>query len=110
MAGLVFERVGYYARVKRQPAATKKSRRASSLEESVTVPEALFEGPFYRSAHGEKIHLREGCYGLRNRTSPVEKHTLCLFCAREVGLRLGHGRSHSAGARAAASSGQGFWG
>ena len=93
-----------------EAAATRQetSRRASSLEESVTVPEALFEGPFYRSAHGEKIHLREGCYGLRNRTSPVEKHTLCLFCAREVGLRLGHSRSHSAGARAAASSGQGF--
>ncbi|CAE7216076.1 Cfap91 [Symbiodinium sp. CCMP2592] len=43
---------------------------------------AAFDGPFYRSEHGDTIHTRGDCYGFRLATSRIIQQRLCAWCNR----------------------------
>ena len=54
----------------------------------------LFDGPFYRTEHGDTIHTRSDCTGFRLATSRVQATRLCNWCSRQDSLyrRIGNAR------------------
>ncbi|CAE7943851.1 GIP [Symbiodinium sp. KB8] len=47
----------------------------------------MFEGPFTMSQHGDKLHLFQDCWGLRN-ASRTHQVTLCRCCVQNRGNRI----------------------
>ena len=47
----------------------------------------MYEGPFTMSQHGDKLHLFQDCWGLRN-ASRTHQVTLCRCCVQNQGNRM----------------------
>ncbi|CAE7450198.1 RE1 [Symbiodinium sp. CCMP2592] len=45
-----------------------------------------FEGPFWITANGDRVHTVQGCHGQRNAFRPAKSYTLCNYCDREKPL------------------------
>ena len=62
---------------------------ASTQTEKAMIPAeclAGYKGPFYLTAHGERVHLTSYCHGQRNATRPSKRYELCDYCERARGL------------------------
>ena len=42
-----------------------------------------FEGPFWITANGDRVHTVQGCHGQRNATRPAKSYTMCNYCDRD---------------------------
>ena len=42
-----------------------------------------FEGPFWITANGDRVHTVQGCHGQRNAVRAAKSYTLCNYCERE---------------------------
>ena len=44
---------------------------------------APYEGPFWITANGDRVHTVAGCYGQRNAVRAPKSYTLCQYCVGE---------------------------
>ena len=42
-----------------------------------------FEGPYYVTNYGDRVHLSARCHGLRNATQPPRAFRVCQYCDRD---------------------------
>ena len=42
-----------------------------------------FEGPYYITPHGERMHLAQYCHGQRNAANPSKAYQICQYCDRD---------------------------
>ncbi|CAE7776959.1 RE1, partial [Symbiodinium sp. CCMP2592] len=45
-----------------------------------------YDGPFYITTHGDRVHLTSYCHGQRNATRASKRYELCDYCNRARGL------------------------
>eukprot|EP00439_Symbiodinium_sp_Y106_P019156 s3996_g2.t1 len=46
----------------------------------------VFDGPFYITTHGDRVHLAAYCHGQRNAANPSKAYQICQYCDRDKQL------------------------
>ena len=59
--------------------------RGTQTEGLMIGPERLrgFEGPYFITPHGDRVHLSAGCHGQRNAANPARAYRVCQYCDRD---------------------------
>ncbi|CAE7252482.1 RE1 [Symbiodinium sp. KB8] len=60
----------------------EKATRGTQTDGMMFGPERLrgFEGPYFITPHGDRVHLSAGCHGQRNAGNPARAYRVCQYC------------------------------
>ena len=63
----------------------ERTSRGTQTDGLMFGPERLrgFEGPYFITAHGDRVHLSANCHGQRNAVNPAKAYRVCQYCDRD---------------------------